>query len=172
MRQVEQAAPPIDVRIGRQQDVIEIAAQLGQPGAALDHAVELVAVQHQHAAAVGAHVNIFAMDFEVAEDGAVEFAKHFIVIAGDEDDLRAALGLAQDRAQHVVVSLGPEHVLFHAPHIDDVAHQEQGLHLDVVQEIEQQVGAAAFEAEMNVRDENRSQSQRRGGFTLHHVSSS
>ena len=124
--------------------------KLGEPGAALHHAVEFVAVQDQHAAAVGAPMDVFAVNFEVAEHGTVEFAKHFVVIAGDEDDLGAALGLAQNGAQHIVVRLRPEHGLFHAPHIDDVADQEQIVHLDVVQEIEQQIGAAAFEAQMDV----------------------
>jgi hypothetical protein len=38
----------------------------------------------------------------------------------------------------------------HAPHVDDVADQEQTIHVDVMQEIEQQVGAAAFETQMDV----------------------
>ena len=95
-------------------------------------------------------MDVFTMNFQVAEHGAVEFAKHLIVIAGDENHFGAALGLAQNRAQHIVVRLRPEHALLHAPHIDDVADQEQVVHLDVVQEIEQQVGAAAFEAQMDV----------------------
>jgi hypothetical protein len=65
--------------------------------------------------------------------------------------------------------LWPEHGPFHAPHVDDVADQEQTIHVDVMQKIQQQLGAAAFEAQMNVRDKDRSQSQRRGSVTLNHV---
>ena len=90
------------------------------------------------------------MNFQVAEHGAVELAEHLVVIARDEDHLGAALGLAQDGAQHIVVRLRPKHGLFHAPHIDDVADQKQRVHLDVMQEIEQQIGAAAFETQMDV----------------------
>ena len=150
MRQIEFAAHPVDIGIRRQQHVIDVAAQLGQPRAALHHAVELIAVQHQHAPAIGALVNVFAMDFQVAEHGAVEFAKHLVMIAWDEDHLGAALGLAQNGAQHIVVRLRPVHGLLHAPHVDDVADQEQVIHLHVVQEIEQQIGAAALEAQMDV----------------------
>jgi hypothetical protein len=48
------------------------------------------------------------------------------------------------------------------------ADEEQTIHLDVVQEVEQQIGAAAFEPQMDVRDKDRSQS-RRGGIALRHV---
>jgi hypothetical protein len=48
------------------------------------------------------------------------------------------------------VRLRPIHGLLHVPHIDDVAHEKQGVHLDVVQEIQQQFGAAAFEPQMDV----------------------
>ncbi len=157
VRQVELAPHPVDVGIGGQQDVVDIAAELGEPGAALDHAVEFVAVQHQHAPAVRARVDVFAMDLQVAEYRAVEIAEHFVVVARDEDHLGAALGLAEDRAQHVVVRLRPEHGLLHAPDVDDVADQEQRVHLDVMQEIEQQLGAAALESQMDVRNEDRSQ---------------
>ena len=90
------------------------------------------------------------MNFEVAEHGPVEIAEYLVVIAGNENHLRAAFGLAQNGPQHIVVRLRPIHGLLHAPHIDDVADQEQGVHFDVMQEIEQQVGAAAFEAQMDV----------------------
>ncbi len=84
-------------------------------------------------------MDVLAVNFQIAEHGAVEFAEHLVVVAGNEDHLGAALGLAEDGAQHVVVRLRPEHGLLHAPDIDDVADQEQGVHLDVVQKIEQQI---------------------------------
>ncbi len=94
-------------------------------------------MQNEHAPAIGALMDIFAMNFQIAEHGTVEFPKHLIMIARDEDDLGPALGLAQYGAHHVIVRLRPEHGPFHAPDIDDVADQEQVIHLDVVQVIEQ-----------------------------------
>jgi hypothetical protein len=38
----------------------------------------------------------------------------------------------------------------HAPHVDDVADQEQGIHFDAMQEIQQQLSAATFETQVNV----------------------
>jgi hypothetical protein len=69
------------------------------------------------------------------------------------------------------MGLRPEHGSLHAPDIDDVAHQEQGIHLDVVQKIQQQLRAAALEAQMDIRDEYGPQSRGRGAFTLRHASS-
>lgn len=124
MRQVELAPHPVDAGIRRQQHVVYIAAQLRQPGAAFHDTVEFIAVQDQHAPAVGALVDIFAMNFEVAEHGPVEFAEYLVMVAGNENHFGAPLGLAQDSTQYVVVGLRPEHALLHAPHIDDVADQE------------------------------------------------
>jgi hypothetical protein len=64
--------------------------------------------------------------------------------------------------------LRPEHAFLHAPYIDDVADQKQRIHLDVMEEIQQEFRAAAFEAEMDVGYEHRSKSQWRGG-SLHGV---
>ena len=111
-------------------------------------------------------MHVFAVNFQVAEHGAVEFAKYLVVIAGHEDDLGAALGLAENGAQHIVVRLRPVHGLLHAPDVDDVADQEQVIHLDVMQEVEQQLRAAAFESQMNIRDEDRSQVAAAKGLTL------
>jgi hypothetical protein len=114
-------------------------------------------------------MNVLAMNLQVAEDGAVEFPEYFIVIAGDENHFGSTLGFAQNGAQNIVVRLRPKHRLLHVPHIDDVTHQEQRVHFDMVQEIEQQIRAASFEAQMNVRYENRAQSQCRW-VAIHHVS--
>jgi hypothetical protein len=93
---------------------------------------------------------VLGVNFQIAENSAVEFPEHFVVIAGDENNLGAAFGLAQYGSQHIVVCLRPKHGFLHAPDIDDVAHQEQSIHFDVVQKIQQQVGAAAFEAKMDI----------------------
>jgi hypothetical protein len=96
------------------------------------------------------------MNFQIAEDGTVEIPEYFVMVAWNENHLGASLGFTQDGAQYVVMGLRPEHAFLHAPDIDDVAHQKQSIHLDVVEKIEQQVGATALEAQMNVGDEDRS----------------
>ena len=52
------------------------------------------------------------------------------MIAGDVDDARAVLRLAEDRADDVVVRLRPEERLLQAPQIDDVADQVERVGLD------------------------------------------
>jgi len=95
-------------------------------------------------------MDVLTMNFEIAEHGTVEFAEYLVVIAGDENHFGAALGLAEDGAQHIVMRLRPVHAFLHAPHVDDVTDQEQEIHFHVMQEIQEQVGAAAFEAQMDV----------------------
>jgi hypothetical protein len=112
------------------------------------------------------------MDFQIPENRAVEIAEHLVVIAGDENDLRAALGLAENRAQYIDVRLRPVHGLLHAPDVDDVADQEQVFHLDVMQIVEQQLGAATLESQMYVGDEDRADFQRRVTLALNHMCSS
>jgi hypothetical protein len=58
------------------------------------------------------------------------------------------------------MGLRPEHGLFHAPHIDDIADQKQGIHLDVMQEIEQQIRAATLETQVDIGNEYCSQLER------------
>src|SRR6266478_1278990 len=169
MRQVELAPQPVDIRICREQHIVNVAAQLREPGAAFHDTVEFIAMEHEHSLAVCALMNVFAMDFQVAENGTVEFAEYFIVVAGDEYHFGAALGFAQYRAQNIVVRLRPKHRFLHVPYVDDVTHQEQGIHFDMVQEIEQQFRATSSEAQMNVRYEDRAQSQRRW-VAIHHAS--
>src|ERR1700737_709834 len=81
VRQIDLAPHPVDVGIRRQQHVIDIAAQFREPRTALHYAVEFVAVQYQHAPAVGALMDVLAMNLEIAEHGAVEFAKYLIMVA-------------------------------------------------------------------------------------------
>src|SRR5882757_1532642 len=169
MRQVELAPQPINIGICREQDIVNVAAQLREPGAAFHDAVELITMEHEHSLAVCALMNVFAMNFQVAEDGTVEFPEYLIVVAGDENNLGSALGFTQNSAQNIVVGLRPKHRPLHVPYVDDVTHQEQRIHFDMVQEIQQQVRTASFEAQMNVRYEDRAQSQRRW-VAIHHVS--
>ena len=98
-------------------------------------------------------VDVLAMHFQVAEIGTADVAQLFVVIARYVNHLRAVLGLAQDRAQYVVVDLRPVEAAPEAPDIDDIAHQEQLFHLHVAQEVQHQVGTAFAGAQVDVGDE-------------------
>ena len=78
-----------------------------QPARALHDAVEQVAVDHQQAAAVGGGVDRLVADLDAAERMREEVARELVVVAGNEDDLRALARLAQDLLHDVVVRLRP-----------------------------------------------------------------
>ena len=110
-----------------------------------DFLAHLRAVDHKAKDVMSCPVVTVTTDTDVTE-----VAELLVVIARHIDHARAVLGLAENRAQHVAVRLRPVDRAAQAPHIDDVADKEQGVHLDVVQKIEQPVGAAALEAQMDV----------------------
>ena len=88
-----------------------------------------------------------------AEVEADEVAKRLIMIAGQIDYARAVLGFLKDAADDVVVSRRPVPAFAQLPPVDDVADQIQGLAVDCLEEIEQQLGLAASGAEMGVGNE-------------------
>src|SRR3546814_4930796 len=61
---------------------------------------------------------------------------HLVVIAGDIDDVRAALGALHDAADDRIVPLGPVKALLQSPAVDDVADQVEDIAVDVIEEIE------------------------------------
>ena len=154
VREAERAAEEVHVAIELQHRRVRAIAQRFEQRARLDDAVELVAVQDQQATAIGGLVNRLAQDLDVAEHHAVVVAEQVVVIARDVDDARAVLGLAEDRADDVVVGLRPEERLAQAPHVDDVADEVERFGLDRAQEVQQVSGAAAAEAQVDVRDEH------------------
>jgi hypothetical protein len=81
-------------------------------------------VEYEHLAPVGILVDVLPMDFKVAEHGAVELPEHLVVITRDKNDFGAALRLAENGAQHVIVGLRPKHGFLHAPDVHDVTYQE------------------------------------------------
>ncbi len=70
---------------------------MGQPAAVLDHAVELVAVQHQQALSLGGDVHVLVQDFDVAEGVSGELAREFVMVARDEYDPGALRALRRMR---------------------------------------------------------------------------
>ncbi len=119
------------------------------------HRVELVAVEHHQPAAVGGVVERRAADLDAAEIEPGELAEHLVVIAGDIDDPRAALGALEDAPDDVVVRRGPVELLLQPPAVDDVADQVHRLAVDIVEEVDQHLGVAALGAEMDVGDPDR-----------------
>jgi hypothetical protein len=107
-------------------------------------------------------------NLDVAEHHAVVVAKDAVVVAGNVDDARAVFGLAENRANDVVVRLRPEERFAEAPHIDDVADEVKRFRLDRAQEVEQVGSAAAPESQMDVGDEDRAKPKGRLGWRRAH----
>src|SRR3546814_17416044 len=95
-------------------------------------------------------------DLDTAEIRACELAEHLVVIAGDIDDVRAALGALHDAADDRIVPLGPVKALLQSPAVDDVADQVEDIAVDVIEEIEQQPVVASSRAEVDVGNPDRS----------------
>ena len=114
----------------------------------------------EKAAPVRRFVQCLEADLDVAEHQPVVIAERPVVIAGNVDDPRAVLGLAENRADDVVMRLRPVETARQAPHVDDVADEVDLLALDAAQEVEQEFRAASLETKMDVGDEDATESQR------------
>jgi hypothetical protein len=80
--------------------------------------------------------------------------EQFVVVAGDIDYLGSFFGFTEDFSQYVIMRLGPKYTFFHAPDINDVAHQIKVIGFGVFEKIEEVVGFAAFEAKVHVGNPN------------------
>jgi hypothetical protein len=119
-----------------------------------DDEVELIAVGDEEAAVVGGDVGGLAGDLDAAEGEADETARGLVVVAGDENDACAVLGLLEDAVDDAVVGLGPVPALLEAPHVDDVADQVEGVAVDAFDEASGLAGAGAAGAHVEVADED------------------
>ena len=163
-----QAAPRlVEPQVGRQRGVVGSVADECQPLGVLDDAVELVAVQHQEAPAVGGDMDRFRQHDDAAEAVPGEVAEAFVVIARDVDDARALASLAQQFLDDVVVRLMPVPGAAHPPDIDDVADEIEVIGLGRPQEIEEKLGIAALGAEVNVRYPDRAVTVASLGHCIH-----
>jgi hypothetical protein len=133
--------------------------------------VELVAVQDEQLAAVRGLVDCFAADFDAAEIQAGELAEHLVVIAGDIDDPRTALGALQHPPHHIVVRGGPVKAPLHAPAVDDVADQIHGFAVGMVEKVDQHLRVAAARAQMDVGNPDRAKASplRHGRFGMNRL---
>jgi hypothetical protein len=132
----EPAAHQVVPIVERQREVVGGVAQVGEPLGVFDHAVELVAVDDQELAPVGAFEDGVAQDHHLADGEAVVVPRDLVVVAGDVDDPRAVAGHGQELLQDLVVGLGPVPVAGEAPAVDDVADQEELVAVVAVEELE------------------------------------
>ncbi|CFP04455.1 Uncharacterised protein [Bordetella pertussis] len=153
--QAQPVAQPVEVVVQPQRGLVERVAQVGQPFAVLDDAVELVAVQHQQLDALGRDVDVLVQDLDIAESEARELPREFVVVAGDEHHPGAVARLAQDALDHVIVGARPVPVLAQLPAVHDVAHQVQRVRIVMVEEIEQEFGLASGRSQVNVGNPQR-----------------
>ena len=153
VRQSEVAPHAGDMAVEPDGEVVSPVAQQREPAHVAYHRVELVAVQDEHRAAIGAAVNGFLLHFYAAEIGANIVAEELVVIARNVDDAGALADLAQQLLHHVVVALRPVPALAQAPAVDDVADQIDRIGLVDLEEIEEDRRLAATCSQMNIREE-------------------
>src|SRR6185437_10906927 len=99
--------------------VVGPIAQESQPAGIANDAIEGVAMDDEHAAAIRGHMDDFGFDHHATELEAYVVAQHLVVIAGDIDDLRPLPCLAEDLLDNVVVALSPVPGLLEPPAVDD-----------------------------------------------------
>ncbi len=113
-----------------------MVAQMRQPFGVFDHAVELVAVQHQEAPPVRQKVDDLVLHLDLAEIEVDVLAGKFVVIARNERYPGALASLAQQFLHDVVVGLRPVPRAAQTPTVDNVAHQVEIFGFGVLQEVE------------------------------------
>ena len=107
-------------------------------------------MKHQQTLAFEGGVNRFFADFDRPENMPDIVAERFVVVTGNVNHPSAAIGLAKQGAQHLVVTGRPVQRAGHGPEIDHVAHQINGVAFNVIQAVQQVLGAAILEAEVDI----------------------
>lgn len=168
----ELAPGPVDGGVDGKRRLIGAIAGEGQPAGVADHAVELVAVQDQQAAAVGGDVDGLVLDDDAPEAAEGEVAENLVVIAGDVDDAGPLAGLAQQFLDDVVVGLVPVPGALEAPAVEDVADQVEEVGIGLLQEIEKKLGIAAAGTQVDIRNPDGAVAPRQGSNGVQRVSNS
>ena len=166
------AADPVEGGVDGQRRRIGPVAGKGQPFGVPDHAVELVAVQDQQAAAVGGDVDGLVLDDDAPEAAEGEVAENLVVIAGDVDDAGPLAGLAQQFLDDVVVGLVPVPGALEAPAVEDVADQVEEVGIGLLEEIEKKLGIAAAGTQMDIRNPDGAVAPGQGSDGVQRVSNS
>ena len=152
-RPVAEAQPPpgdVEPAVEPQQQVVGAAAQVGQPLVVHHHAVELVPVQDQKASAVRGLVHRLLAHVDAGEVEAEVVAEEFVVVAGHVDHPGAPLRLVEHQADDLVVDGRPVPARLHLPHIEDVAHQIEGIAFVMFEEVEEVFGSGGSEAKVGI----------------------
>ena len=121
--------------------------------ACADDCVELVAVRDEVPPSVGGYEGRLRHHLDAAEMRSGVGAHHLVVVAGNDDDPGAGLGLGEEGLDHVVVRLRPVPAAPDPPAVEDIAHEVVGVGFVATEEVEQQVRLASRRSEMDVRQE-------------------
>jgi hypothetical protein len=151
----EAAAHRVQHVVEHEREGVGGVAQMREPARIGDDAVEMIAVNDQHPAAVGGFMDRLLADFDARQRHAAITAKEFVVIAGNVDDAGAFLDLVQNGVEHARVCVVPEPAFLQPPAVDDIADEIERLAIVVREEVGQKFGFAAARAEMGVRDKER-----------------
>jgi len=128
----------------------------------LDDEVILIAVRHQQHPAIGRAMGRLMGDAHAAKIKAHVLAEGVIMVAGDVDDLCAALGLLEDAANDLIVGGRPVPALLDGPEVENVTDEIQPLAHDVLKKRRKLLGPHAAEAQMRIADENGSETGAHG----------
>src|SRR5215467_1055106 len=126
---------------------------MGEPTRLGHYEVEMIAMDDQVAAAVGAIMDEALCNLDAAEMGAVVLTQKLVVIARHVDHAGAFARLTQQLLDDIVMSLGPIPSRSQAPTVDDVADQVDGIGVVMAQKVEKKVRLAPACAKMDVRNE-------------------
>jgi len=121
--EAQAAAEPGQAGVDAHQQVVSHVPQHRHPAVVAGDLIEFVPVDQQQAFAVGGDVDVFVLHPDTAEIQAVVGPQGLIVIAGNEHDLAAVAGPAEDFLDHGVLGGGPVNAPAHGPEIHDVADQ-------------------------------------------------
>jgi hypothetical protein len=150
----------VQVAVQAQRELVGRVAQVGQPFGALDHAVEVVAVNHPQPASIGELVLCLLDHLDAPEVVAQVLARKLVVVSGHEHDARSFASLAQQLLHDVVVGLRPVPAAPQLPAVDDVADEVERLAVQGAKEVQQRLGLAAGRAEVDVGDPGRAHAKR------------
>src|SRR5215470_1807371 len=128
---------------------------MGEPARLGHHEVEMIAVDHQVAAAVGTEMDIALRDLDAAEVSAVIFTQKLIMVARHVDHAGALARLAQQLLDHVIMGLRPIPGCPQAPTVDNVADQIDRVGVMIAQKVEKKLRLAPACAKMDIRNEER-----------------
>jgi hypothetical protein len=148
---------PVELTVEIQDKIVQLVAQEGQPRCYATDAVEQVAVCDQVSLAIRTYMFALVDYLHTAKAHTVGYhgTQEFIVITGHIDHSGITLGMTQDSAYHIGMTLFPTpFVLFDLPSIYDVTHQIQGIAGVVLEEVVELFGLAISGAQVYITDKD------------------